>query len=197
MIERKKPALAEPCGNTDAAVCVPRIVLAVLPVECQRASALNGGSVPTYQYACTTCDHRFEAVQKFTDNSLTACPECSGMLRKVYGSIGVVFKGSGFYRNDARGSGSDSGNAENGHSDAGKEPVKATGGNSDSGPKSADGTPSDSSASASSGSKESGSGSSSASSSNGSTSSSSSSGSTGGSSGGNLSSKPAAKAAKR
>jgi putative FmdB family regulatory protein len=59
--------------------------------------------VPTYQYACTACDHRFEAVQKFTDDSLTVCPECAGALRKIYGSVGVVFKGSGWYRTDSRG----------------------------------------------------------------------------------------------
>jgi putative FmdB family regulatory protein len=58
--------------------------------------------VPTYQYACTECGHRFEAVQSFTDDSLTTCPVCSGQLRKVYGSVGVVFKGSGFYRTDSR-----------------------------------------------------------------------------------------------
>ena len=58
--------------------------------------------MPTYQYACTACDHRFEAVQAFSDPSLTVCPECGDKLRKVYGSVGVVFKGSGFYRNDAR-----------------------------------------------------------------------------------------------
>ena len=58
--------------------------------------------MPTYQYACTSCDHRFEAVQAFTDDSLTTCPVCGGQLRKVYGSVGVVFKGSGFYRTDSR-----------------------------------------------------------------------------------------------
>ena len=58
--------------------------------------------MPTYQYACTACGHRFEAVQAFTDDSLTICPVCSGQLRKVYGSVGVVFKGSGFYRTDSR-----------------------------------------------------------------------------------------------
>jgi putative FmdB family regulatory protein len=63
--------------------------------------------VPTYQYACTDCGHRFEAVQAFTDNSLTTCPECGGKLRKVYGSVGVVFKGSGFYRTDSRAASSD------------------------------------------------------------------------------------------
>jgi putative FmdB family regulatory protein len=58
--------------------------------------------VPTYQYACTACEHRFEIVQKFTESSLTECPECAGRLRKLYGSVGVVFKGSGFYRTDSR-----------------------------------------------------------------------------------------------
>lgn len=58
--------------------------------------------MPTYQYACTACDHRFDAVQAFSDASLTECPECEGKLRKLYGSVGVVFKGSGFYRTDSR-----------------------------------------------------------------------------------------------
>lgn len=61
--------------------------------------------MPTYQYACTACDHRFEAVQRFTDASLTECPECAGALRKVFSSVGVVFKGSGFYRTDSRSNG--------------------------------------------------------------------------------------------
>ncbi|WP_081655389.1 FmdB family zinc ribbon protein [Amycolatopsis orientalis] len=58
--------------------------------------------MPTYQYACKECDHRFEAVQSFSDPSLTVCPQCSGALRKVFSSVGVVFKGSGFYRTDSR-----------------------------------------------------------------------------------------------
>jgi putative FmdB family regulatory protein len=58
--------------------------------------------VPTYQYACTACGHRFEAVQSFSDSALTECPECAGKLRKLFGSVGVVFKGSGFYRTDSR-----------------------------------------------------------------------------------------------
>lgn len=58
--------------------------------------------MPTYAYACTACGHAFDAVQKFTDAALTECPECGGRLRKVYTSIGVTFKGSGFYRNDSR-----------------------------------------------------------------------------------------------
>jgi putative FmdB family regulatory protein len=62
--------------------------------------------VPTYQYACTACDHRFDAVQSFSDPSLTDCPVCSGRLRKVFSSVGIVFKGSGFYRTDSRAGGS-------------------------------------------------------------------------------------------
>ncbi len=58
--------------------------------------------MPTYQYACTACDHRFDAVQSFSDASLTVCPVCSGALRKVFSSVGIVFKGSGFYRTDSR-----------------------------------------------------------------------------------------------
>jgi putative FmdB family regulatory protein len=58
--------------------------------------------VPTYQYACTVCGHRLEAVQSFTDEPLTECPECAGRLRKQFSAVGVVFKGSGFYRTDSR-----------------------------------------------------------------------------------------------
>ena len=58
--------------------------------------------MPTYSYACTECDNRFDAVQAFTDDALTTCPECSGRLRKLFNSVGVVFKGSGFYRTDSR-----------------------------------------------------------------------------------------------
>ncbi|QWC84148.1 FmdB family transcriptional regulator [Nocardioidaceae bacterium] len=58
--------------------------------------------MPTYQYACTACDHAFEQVQSFSEDSLTVCPECQGRLRKVYNAVGVVFKGSGFYKTDSR-----------------------------------------------------------------------------------------------
>ena len=82
--------------------------------------------MPTYAYACTVCDHRFEAVQSFSDDALTVCPECDGRLRKVFGSVGVVFKGSGFYRTDSRatasaGSGNGSGNG------SAKESAKGSG----------------------------------------------------------------------
>lgn len=65
--------------------------------------------MPTYAYACTSCGHSFDAVQSFSEPSLTECPECGGVLRKQYGSIGVTFNGSGFYRTDSRTSGGDSG----------------------------------------------------------------------------------------
>ncbi|WP_084152329.1 FmdB family zinc ribbon protein [Nocardioides halotolerans] len=59
--------------------------------------------MPTYQYACTECGHAFEQVQSFSDDALTVCPQCQGRLRKVFNAVGVVFKGSGFYRTDSRG----------------------------------------------------------------------------------------------
>ena len=58
--------------------------------------------MPTYQYSCNDCGHFFEIVQSFSDDSLTVCPECEGRLRKVFNAVGVVFKGSGFYRTDSR-----------------------------------------------------------------------------------------------
>jgi putative FmdB family regulatory protein len=85
--------------------------LALDELECQRerlARRAPGlidhleGNVPTYSYACTACDHRFDAVQSFSDDSLTVCPECGGKLRKVFNAVGVVFKGGGFYRTDSR-----------------------------------------------------------------------------------------------
>jgi len=75
--------------------------------------------MPTYQYRCTDCGHDLEAVQKFSDASLTECPNCGGSLRKVFNAVGVVFKGSGFYRTDSRstngnGDGSSSSSKDNG-----------------------------------------------------------------------------------
>ncbi|WP_170970190.1 FmdB family zinc ribbon protein [Nocardioides jishulii] len=58
--------------------------------------------MPTYQYACTECDHAFEQFQSFSDDALTECPQCHGRLRKLFNAVGVVFKGSGFYRTDSR-----------------------------------------------------------------------------------------------
>jgi len=95
--------------------------------------------VPTYSYACTECDNRFDITQAFTDHSLTVCPVCSGALRKVFSSVGIVFKGSGFYRNDSR---------------AGAERAKSEN-NSDGGPK--DGGPKESGSTKEGGSKDGGS----------------------------------------
>ena len=88
--------------------------------------------MPTYAYACTDCDHSFEAVQSFSDDSLTECPQCHGRLRKVYSNVGVVFKGSGFYRNDSRAESGKNGAAK----DSGKDSSKDSG--QDSGAKSSD-----------------------------------------------------------
>ena len=70
--------------------------------------------MPTYQYACTECGDQLEMVQKFSDDPLTVCPACSGRLRKVFSPVGIVFKGSGFYRTDSR--------AGNGAKDGAKDP---------------------------------------------------------------------------
>jgi putative FmdB family regulatory protein len=59
--------------------------------------------MPTYQYRCKQCDHELEVVQSFSDEPLTTCPECEGALKKVYGNVGISFKGSGFYKTDSRG----------------------------------------------------------------------------------------------
>ena len=69
--------------------------------------------MPTYEYACKACGHRLEAVQSFSDDPLTECPECGSALRKVYGAVGIVLKGSGFYKTDSR--------AANGHGSNGKK----------------------------------------------------------------------------
>ncbi len=76
--------------------------------------------MPTYSYACTACEHHFDTVQKFTDSSLTDCPECSGRLRKLFSSVGIVFKGSGFYRTDSRAS-STAESSSNGKSESGSD----------------------------------------------------------------------------
>jgi len=76
--------------------------------------------VPTYQYACTECGHAFDQFQSFSDDPLTQCPECDGRLRKLFNAVGVVFKGSGFYRNDSRDAGSKDPAAKDGS--AGEKP---------------------------------------------------------------------------
>ncbi len=90
--------------------------------------------MPTYSYACTACDNRFDAVQAFTDDALTTCAKCSGKLRKLFGSVGVVFKGSGFYRTDSResaksksnGSSSNGESSSSSSSDTSASPTKSS-----------------------------------------------------------------------
>lgn len=125
--------------------------------------------MPTYQYACTECGEQLEAVQSFSDPALTECPACQGKLRKVFNSVGIVFKGSGFYRNDSRagnvsaekanGSGgegkseskSESGKPDSSKSDSGKsESSKSDSGSSSSGSSSSSSTSSSSTSSSSS-----------------------------------------------
>jgi putative FmdB family regulatory protein len=77
--------------------------------------------VPTYQYRCTQCGHELEVVQKFTDDPLTVCPDCEGALRKLFSAVGVVFKGSGFYRTDSR-----SNNEKSRADSSGSDKAKAT-----------------------------------------------------------------------
>ena len=86
--------------------------------------------MPTYQYACTNADdrHEFEVVQSFTDPAVSECPDCGSPVRKVYGSVGVVFKGSGFYRTDSRSSASSSETA--GSSSKKETPAASTGSSS-------------------------------------------------------------------
>ena len=79
--------------------------------------------MPTYQYACTECGHAFEQFQSFSDDALTECPECTGRLRKLFNAVGVVFKGSGFYRTDSRGKSS---SETSGDSSSGKSGEKTS-----------------------------------------------------------------------
>jgi putative FmdB family regulatory protein len=95
--------------------------------------------LPTYEYACKACGHRLEAVQKFTDDALTVCPDCGGDLRKVFGAPGIVLKGSGFYKTDSRaasganGSGKKNADAQTGDGAAGDSSSKKESSASDTG----------------------------------------------------------------
>ena len=77
--------------------------------------------MPTYQYLCTHCGHEFEVVQSFSDDAISSCEKCQGAVRKVYNSVGIVFKGSGFYKTDSRGaaSGKSESSASTGNSTSG------------------------------------------------------------------------------
>ncbi|MCF8589841.1 FmdB family transcriptional regulator [Gordonia sp. HY285] len=91
--------------------------------------------MPTYSYSCTVCDNKFDIVQSFSDDSLTVCPECGGKLRKLFNSVGVVFKGSGFYRTDSRSNGSVP--ASSASSDSSSTSTSSSSSSSDSGSSSA------------------------------------------------------------
>ena len=103
--------------------------------------------MPTYQYVCTECGEPLEVVQKFSDDALTECPACTGRLRKVFSAAGIIFKGSGFYRTDSRGSGKSSSTA--GASSNGSSGGSSNGSSGDSGGSSGDSAKSSSSTSSS------------------------------------------------
>ena len=87
--------------------------------------------MPTYDYRCADCGHEFEAHQSFTDDPLTECPSCGGAVKKRFSAVGIAFKGSGFYKNDARGSSGSSGSSSSSTTSGGD----STSGSSDAAPK--------------------------------------------------------------
>lgn len=107
--------------------------------------------MPTYQYSCTACGSALEAQQSFSDEPLTVCPECGGRLRKIFSAVGVVFKGSGFYRNDSRVSQNGDGAKSTSSSDS--DSSSSSKSTSDSGSSSSSGSSGSSGSSSSSGSK--------------------------------------------
>ena len=105
------------------------------PVRAENQYPIRESStVPTYQYACTNPEgkHEFEVVQSFTDAPVSVCPVCGSPVRKVYGSVGVVFKGSGFYRTDSRKAASASESASSNGSSGSSSPGKSSGGSTES-----------------------------------------------------------------
>ncbi|MFD6029372.1 FmdB family zinc ribbon protein [Cellulosimicrobium funkei] len=103
--------------------------------------------MPTYAYTCTACGHAFDIHQSFSDDALTVCPECSGRLRKVFSSVGVTFKGSGFYRTDSRSGGKTSTAPAASTSSASSSSSSSSSGSSSSGGTSSGGASSSSAAS--------------------------------------------------
>ena len=81
--------------------------------------------MPTYEYRCKDCDHQFDIQQSFADDALTTCPVCAGTLKKVFGNVGITFKGSGFYKTDSR-SGSGTSSSSDKGSSSGSAPEKAS-----------------------------------------------------------------------
>ncbi len=101
--------------------------------------------MPTYSYACTECDNKFDIVQSFSDDALTECPQCTGRLRKLFNSVGIVFKGSGFYRTDSR-SGSSSSDTASSSSSSDSSTSSSSSSSSDSSASSSSTTKTDSKA---------------------------------------------------
>ena len=101
--------------------------------------------MPTYEYACKQCGEHLDVVQRFTDDALTTCPSCAGSLRKVFGAIGISFKGSGFYKNDSRSSGNGASKQEKAEKAEKTEKTEKKDGSSESTTKAADGASSPSS----------------------------------------------------
>ena len=93
--------------------------------------------MPTYEYRCKSCDHQFDVVQAFSDDNLTVCPECGGVLKKVFGNVGITFKGSGFYKTDSRSAGT-FGSAKDADRTDAKKSAEASSSSSDSSSKSTD-----------------------------------------------------------
>ena len=115
--------------------------------------------MPTYQYACTDCGDRSEVVQRFTDDPLTVCSACGGKLRKVFSPVGIVFKGSGFYRTDSRNGSSNVAAGKDGSSNGSSEKSGASSSSESNGSKSSESKSSDSKGSDSGSSSDSSSGS--------------------------------------
>ncbi|QXC63263.1 FmdB family transcriptional regulator [Aquihabitans sp. G128] len=88
--------------------------------------------MPTYEYRCKSCEHQFDIVQAFSDDSLTVCPECGGPLKKVFGNVGITFKGSGFYKTDSRSAGTFGSAKDADRTDAKKSAEAASSSSSDS-----------------------------------------------------------------
>ena len=105
--------------------------------------------MPTYEYRCKDCEHRFDIQQSFTDDALTTCPECGGTLKKVFGNVGITFKGSGFYKTDSRSAGTFGSARDADRSDTGSSTT--TSGGSSSGSSSGSSTSSSGTGSGSSG----------------------------------------------
>ena len=87
--------------------------------------------MPTYEYRCKDCNHQFEISQSFADDALTTCPECGGVLKKVFGNVGIAFKGGGFYKTDSRSSGSSGSSSSSSNGSSTKD--SSSSGSSDSG----------------------------------------------------------------